>query len=426
MKNLWNRLFLAERPSIAMGLFRIAVALTVGFHVLPTFFALKENYLAGSFRILNPIFFTPGVLDWVQKSPDALVIFMVFFFCLFWFFYLIGFLTQLSCVAMTLGCYYFYALNNYAVGTLSWDILLVTLFLMCLTPYAGDYWSLDTVFRKDPLAYKRSRPFFLQRLLQMQVAFIYFYTGLYKITADGNWLTDNPLYYVILSPGEGVTKYFLFRDIFMAHPAACYVLGVLIVIIELSMPFLLFNPGTRVTAIYLGFLFHLTLLLTLDVPAIFFFLFPPQLLLFISPEKIVAWIEERRELYRKSVFYRVVYDGDCGFCSNSVRMLKVMDLLGRLEFVDFRAQKELKDLHPKLDAVKARSQLFMITSQGELFGGFFAFRRMTLLLPMMYPLILLFYFPGAAILGPWVYAGIAKNRFLLHFNKKCTKNECLR
>jgi len=31
----------------------------------------------------------------------------------------------------------FYALNEFHIGTLSWDILLVTLFLMCVSPYHG-------------------------------------------------------------------------------------------------------------------------------------------------------------------------------------------------------------------------------------------------------------------------------------------------
>jgi hypothetical protein len=42
--------------------------------------------------------------------------------------------------------------------------------------------------------------------------------------------------------------------------------------------------------------------------------------------------------------------------------------------------------------------------------GFFAFRRILWESPLMWPLIPLFYFPGAGIVGPRVYAWVARNR----------------
>src|SRR5262249_3486363 len=158
------------------------------------------------------------------------------------------------------------------IGTLSWDILLVTLFLMCLTPYPGDYFSVDCVRRGEEFAFRRRRPFFIQRLLQMQIAFTFFYTGLYKITGPGNWIHGNPLYYLMNQPIPGVTKLFLVRDFLMNKPQLDYWIGISIVVSELSMPILLFWRKTRRSAIVLGFIFHVLLVLTLDVPAIFFFL----------------------------------------------------------------------------------------------------------------------------------------------------------
>jgi len=174
MKKLWNRLFLVERPSISMGLFRIAVAATVGFHVLPSFFHLQDNFFATAFKTYNSSFFTIGFLELIQKSPDWIVVLFVWIFCVSLFFFLVGFLSQISCIIMTASCYYFYALNAFAIGTLSWDILIVTLFLMCLTNYHGDYFSVDCLLKGAEDAYKRRRPFFIQRLLQLQIAFTFF------------------------------------------------------------------------------------------------------------------------------------------------------------------------------------------------------------------------------------------------------------
>jgi hypothetical protein len=322
----WNKLFLEERPSIGLSFFRIFVALTTGFHVIPLFVHMDDNYLSTAFKELNGNFFPGVVLDLVQKSPDLLICVMAGLFCLSFFFFLIGLFSQLSCILMTLGCYYFYALNSFQIGTLSWDILIVTLFLMCVTPYHGDYFSVDCLLRKDREPFRTRRPIFLQRLLQLQLASTFFYTALYKTTVQGNWLYDNPIYYLMNAPASGVVKHFLLRDWMAVQPAFCYAVGLLIVSIEFFMPVLLFWRQTRMSAIYGGIFFHIILILTLDVPAIFFFLFPAQFLLFVDPEILLAWIDKKRSYHQSALRPMLIYDGHCGFCLESVRMIKVLDL----------------------------------------------------------------------------------------------------
>ncbi len=214
-----------ERPSIGLSFFRIFAALTVGLHVIPSFFHLDDNYFSTALKTFNYDFFPSSFIDLVQKSPDTLVIFFVWAFCLTWFCFLIGLFSQISCILMTGCCYYFYALNMFHIGTLSWDILLVTLFLMCVTPYHGDYFSFDALRRGDINAWRRTRPFFIQRLLQLQTASTFFFTGLYKITREGNWITGNPVYYLMNYPSVGVTKHFLFKEWMAGHPHFCYVTG---------------------------------------------------------------------------------------------------------------------------------------------------------------------------------------------------------
>ena len=52
-RQFWQYAFLAERPSIGLSLFRIAVAVTVGCHMIPSFFHLQDNYLAVAFKEKN-------------------------------------------------------------------------------------------------------------------------------------------------------------------------------------------------------------------------------------------------------------------------------------------------------------------------------------------------------------------------------------
>lgn len=289
VKSFWRRAFLEERPSVGLCLFRPFVAFTVGAHVIPTLLHLEDNYFQTAFREKNPSFFTASVLALVDKSPDWLVtVFTAVFYAALSFFAL-GLFSQISCILMVLCCYYFYALNSLHIGTLSYDILLVTLFLMCVTDYHGDSFSLDALLHKRA---GRLRPFFVQRLLQLQIASTYFYTALCKFTASGNWLTDNPIYYLLNSAPGSVVKEFPSRAFFAQSPGLCYLVGLTIMSFEISLPFLLFMRRTRVAGITIGFLFHVMLVVTLHVPTIFFFLFPPQLLLFVDPERMVGWIEK--------------------------------------------------------------------------------------------------------------------------------------
>jgi len=312
---------------------------------------------------------------------------------------------------MVLSCYYFYALNAYHVGTLSWDILLVTLFLMCMTPYHGDYFSVDALRRRDAEAYKRPRPYFLQRLLQLQVGFTFFYTAFYKTTAQGNWITANPIYYIMNYPPSGTAKTFILRDILMYQPEICYWIGISIVVVEFLMIFLLFYHRTRIAAIYLGIVFYITLLLTLDVPATFFFLSPPQLLLFINPDNIMNWIEGKRTYHQSAQNQRqLIYDGNCQFCQKTITKIKVMDLWATLKFINFHDVTEMQTLHPELTEEKVKRRVYLIDERGRISGGFDAFRKLSLSMPMLYPVIPIFFFPGMRFFGNLFYRFFARHR----------------
>ncbi len=344
--SFWGRLFLAERPSIALAFFRLAVAFTVGAHIIPTLLRLGDNYLSTAFKETNASFFTPGVIALVAQSPDALIIAMTALFYVTLAFFAVGLFSQIACILMT-ACYcFFYALNSLPIGTLSFDILLVTLFLMCVTGTHGDFFSLDALRSGDPLAYKRKRPFFVQRLLQLQIASTLFYTALFKFTAA--------------------------------------------------------------------------------LPAIFLFLFPSQLLLFIDPEKIVQWIENRRRLNELHGQERLVYDGHCRFCIGSVHRIQVLDLFNKTALVNYQEWDDVKKLDARLTRELCHSRMQLLAKNGKLYEGFFAFRYLAGKIVLLWPLAPFLYLPGMSCLGSRAYDFIARNRYLFHSKKTCTDNACFR
>ena len=414
MGKLWHRLFLEERPAISLALFRAVVALTTASVVIPSLVHLKELYFRGAFRELNPGFFPLWFLDLAQKSPDWLVVVFAAVFYVSTFTLFIGLFSQLSCILMTMSCYFFYALNAYHVSTLSWDILLVTLVMMCVTGYHGDYFSVDCLLKRDEQPWAKRRPFFVQRLLQMQLGFTFFYTALYKTTAQGNWLTDNPLYYVLNYPPPGVTKMFLLRDFIQGMPGLVYWLGILIVVVEYSIIFFLFWPPTRMSAIYVGILFQLLLLLTLDVPATFFFLFPAMFLLFINPNDILDWIERRRQYHHDAPRPKLLYDGDCGFCLKCIRVLRKMDLFGTLEYVNFHEDIAAgRPLPAGLSKEQVLKRIYLIENDRHAYGGYAVFRRICWQMPILAALIPVIFFPGMGIVGPLMYDFVARNRMCI-------------
>ena len=403
-------MFLDERPSIGLSLFRIAVAVTVGCHVIPSLLQLQDNYLAAGFKEYNGSFFPIWALQLVAQSPDGLVIALMWLFYLSWGCFLVGLWSQAGCIVMNACCYYFYARNSLHIGTLSFDILLVTLALMCVTSYHGDFLSIDSLRRGRPDAYRRPRPFFIQRLLQCQIWWTFWYTALSKFTAGGNWLTDKPFYYLTHYPPMGVVREFPLRGVFAQHPAVCYGLGIALMACELSLPVLLFLRRTRPIGLLLGLAFHVMLLVTLHVPTIFFFLFPAQMLLFVDPEACVRWIEARQAAMTARPRPTLLYDGDCGFCLASLRRLWVLDLFRQIETIDFHAVPNLSALHPALSAERCRQRMQLVEPSGKLSDGFFAFRRMALRLPLLWPVAPFCYVPGAGWIGQGVYDWVARHR----------------
>ena len=426
VSQIWERAFLERRPSTSLGLFRLAVAWTVGCHMIPSFFQMADNYLGTAFKSQNYWFFPAGILRLVARSPDGVVWAFVGLFGLSLLTFTVGLYSQLSCILLTLSCYYFYALNNYHIGTLSFDILLVTMFLMCVTNHHGDFLSLDSLRRGKVGAYKRLRPIFLQRLLQLQLTWTFWGTALSKVTGGGNWITDNPYYYLMRYPAVGVVRDFPLRHWLGQHPHLCYGLGLTLLFFELTIPLLWWSPNLRVrrAAILSGIVFQLMLWATLHVPTIFLFLFPAMMLLFIPPEALVAWIERRQQANAEAGRAVLLYDGRCGFCLESVRRLRILDLFGWVDPLDFHTQPDLARLNLLLTPERCRSELILLEPNGRIAGGFQAFARMTLKLPMLMWLAPLVRLPGANWLGTKIYVWIASHRYLLHRNPACSANQC--
>lgn len=110
----------------------------------------------------------------------------------------------------------------------------------------------------------------------------------------------------------------------------------------------------------------------------------------------------------QKVFY---YDADCGFCTWTVRWLKRCDWFDRITWTSFQSLDK-PPYHLSWEDLD-RAAYLDDDGQGRLYGGFYAFRLLTLRLWPLMPLAPVFWFPGMHRPGVAVYRWVASNRYAI-------------
>lgn len=106
----------------------------------------------------------------------------------------------------------------------------------------------------------------------------------------------------------------------------------------------------------------------------------------------------------------VIYDGQCDFCIRALRVARALDVFGLLHFHDAHERPAIDAAFPALAGIDLDEAMYAVTADGAVDRGFFAFRRLAWLSPLTWPLLPLFYLPGSGLVGPRIYAWIARNR----------------
>ncbi|HYB69904.1 MAG TPA: DUF393 domain-containing protein [Candidatus Bathyarchaeia archaeon] len=106
----------------------------------------------------------------------------------------------------------------------------------------------------------------------------------------------------------------------------------------------------------------------------------------------------------------IVYDGQCGFCVRALGLIGRVARRDAFRLHDANDRAAIATRFPMLDGADTDEAMFAVTGRGEVFRGFFAFRRMIWESARLWALIPLFYAPGASRVGPRVYRWVARNR----------------
>jgi predicted DCC family thiol-disulfide oxidoreductase YuxK len=110
-----------------------------------------------------------------------------------------------------------------------------------------------------------------------------------------------------------------------------------------------------------------------------------------------------------------VYDGQCVICNTTRRVVKALDWLNRVEFLDLHRRSEVETRFPMLEYERSMGEIHVIDEDGRVFAGFEGTRRMLRALPLGLPIYAVLRLPiVGSWLGPRLYRFIAKHRYKIN------------
>ncbi len=108
---------------------------------------------------------------------------------------------------------------------------------------------------------------------------------------------------------------------------------------------------------------------------------------------------------------RVLYDGDCGLCSRTMRVLRALDIRKKTVQTDIlRDWEPVHEQFPQLDFDSCLRDMHVIDRQGRIFVGFDAYRSLAWVLPLAWPVIPILYLPPVRWCGMKIYRYVADHR----------------
>ena len=108
----------------------------------------------------------------------------------------------------------------------------------------------------------------------------------------------------------------------------------------------------------------------------------------------------------------MLYDGECGFCRATRSCLAALDVTRRVRWLPFQS---LSEPPPGLAWDDLERAAYLRAADGRLFEGYYAFRALTVRMPLLMPLAPLMWLPGMGWLGSRVYRWVAENRRRIGF-----------
>jgi predicted DCC family thiol-disulfide oxidoreductase YuxK len=383
--------------------------------------ALLVNYGAASaylFDFWGEAGFVPRDLVWGDRT-DGWVQSVFFYFSAPWQWIAFHVLFLACCAALMLGWRTTWVKWLVLVGHISYayrapaiaygvdKILACLLLILCVSP-VGRAISLDRVRAvraaklKDLAAvlppYASPWAGACIRLMQIQMAVLFFYSAVGKLRGDDWWNGD--AIWIVFTTGDHYNRFLL--DVLASHYWLVNVATYATILIEIAFPFLIWQRRTRPYFLALAIALHLQFAVLMGL---FYFSFVMVMghMSFVRTE----WLARLGAAWKRWIGdMEMIYDGRCGFCVRSMAWFLAFDGLRQIRIRDFRTAPS-----PLVSDAQLEKALYLVLPDGRALPGFEAYRYVVPRVPGLWWQAPFFYVPVLSrLVGHPIYNWIAANR----------------
>jgi len=328
-------------------------------------------------------------------------VFVILCFCLF-----VGWKTSWIKWLVLIGHLSYFNRNEfvyYGVDT----VLIALLLILCLAPI-GSALSLDRtrevkkhknengLSARPPLRTSR-RGFACQRLMQIQMAVIYFSAGIEKLNGEMWWSGIAP--WVALNNNEVA---FFPMGFFAEHFWIINLMAYGTMFIEISYSFLIWGHKTRPCFLAAALFLHFNIAVLMGMYYFAAVMCFGHLAFMRRHWYALAGIWWRNKIGDMEM----IYDGDCGFCKRAMAAFLAFDGLKQIQVRDYRTNPS-----PIVSSDKLDKALYLVTENKKALPGFDAYQYAVLRTPGLWWQIPFFYVPiFSKMFGRPIYNWIAAHR----------------
>jgi len=279
----WDAFWFRARSTKPLGLFRIALGLTILQKML-LLLPLADDFFSerGMFTLEMSRRVFPNRLCLFDFLPSDCA---VVFFCatiLIAVFFTAGLLTRVATALL----YVAMASVEYRNPLLfdSGDRLVILLLFFGMFAPLGRSFSVDRLLKRDCSKEAEAGPIWAARLMQLQICAMYFWSAYAKLNQK-SWSSGEAMYWIShnLQYVRGPMPQLLVNTMEGVHLLTYGTLA-----FEMSFPFLVWFGPTRKYVLFAGLLFHLAILGSMDIPT-FQLVVLSSYLLFLGDEEITAF-----------------------------------------------------------------------------------------------------------------------------------------
>jgi predicted DCC family thiol-disulfide oxidoreductase YuxK len=405
----YSRFWFVERPTTPLELVRIGIGA-----------ALLLNYLTASSYLLEfwgDAGLLPRALALRDANPWMQSVF--FYFTAPWQWIAFDALFLFCCAAFTVGWRTTWVKWIVLIGQVSFayrnvfltygadEILAALLLILCLAP-VGSAISLDRLravrrikrvqLDAVPPPYTSRWAGACTRLMQIQMAVLFFYSGAIKLRGD-EWRYGDAIWLIFSS-----NDYYdgLVLDLFARHYWLVNVATYSTVLVEIAYPFLIWPRATRPYVLAAAVLLHVQIALFMGL-FYFSFVMITGHLSFVR----IEWLRRLGAAWKRAMGdMEMIYDGECGFCVRSMVWFLAFDGLQQIKVRDFRSNPSLV-----VSDAQMEKALYLVLTDGRALPGFEAYRYVVLRVPGLWWQIPFFYVPVfSRLIGHAIYNWVAGNR----------------